>query len=91
MEKYNYCRVWCLYFFIEFRQVLNKGLEANEAMGAGKQEDTELDEQAGGSRYLSCQVCGRRVKADDCSWQEDEDGIYCPDCRAERESCGCSD
>ncbi|KPK00385.1 MAG: hypothetical protein AMJ60_01620 [Desulfobacterales bacterium SG8_35] len=47
-------------------------------MGAGKQEDTELDEQAGGSRYLSCQVCGRRVKADDCSWQEDEDGICCP-------------
>lgn len=42
--------------------------------------------------HVVCQVCGREIEPDACSWHEDEGGmICCPDCRAERESCGCSD
>ena len=57
-----------------------------------KEEEMEHDEQVRGQRYLSCQVCGRKVKPEECSWQEDDGGaICCQDCKAERESCGCSD
>jgi hypothetical protein len=52
----------------------------------------EEEEQAWGRSYLACQVCGRSMKGADCSWQEDDDGkIICRECRAEWESCGCSD
>jgi len=42
--------------------------------------------------YITCEMCGRKFKADSCSWQEDDEGeLRCEECRAERESCGCSD
>jgi hypothetical protein len=43
-------------------------------------------------RNLPCLLCGKWVKPEECSWEEDGSGaMYCPDCQAERESCGCSD
>jgi hypothetical protein len=37
-------------------------------------------------------LCGRIMQFEECSWQCDDGGlIYCQDCKAERESCGCSD
>ena len=42
--------------------------------------------------YVKCQMCGRKIDPDACIWQEDDEGaLYCQDCEAERESCGCSD
>ena len=42
--------------------------------------------------HLQCQVCGRPLQPDAGSWQEDDaNGMCCPDCMAEIESCGCSD
>jgi len=57
-----------------------------------KEQATGQEKQAGEQHYLVCQVCGRKVKSAECSWQEDDDAkIICQDCKAERESCGCSD
>ena len=57
-----------------------------------KQEKTRQEAQARAHDYVTCQMCGRKTETDVCSWQEDDEGaIYCHDCRAERESCGCSD
>ncbi|MFC1845027.1 hypothetical protein ACFLZ5_09605 [Thermodesulfobacteriota bacterium] len=42
--------------------------------------------------YVTCEMCGRKFKANACSWQEDGEGaLHCVDCKAELESCGCSD
>ena len=41
---------------------------------------------------LLCHECGRTVKDDEYSWEEDDEGkIYYRDCRDDIESCGCSD
>ena len=57
-----------------------------------KQENIRQEAGAKEHGYATCQMCGREIKPDTCSWQEDEEGaMYCRDCRAERESCGCSD
>ena len=55
----------------------------------GEQENQE--QQASAEEYVVCRVCGRKIKPDGCSWHEDEGGMICSDCRAEQESCGCSD
>jgi len=61
-------------------------------MRSRKQEDREQDEQGMAQHRLSCHVCGRTVEPEECSWQEDDDAqICCRECRAEMESCGCSD
>jgi len=42
--------------------------------------------------YVECEMCGRKVIADSCSWQVDDEGaLRCEECRAELKSCGCSD
>ena len=42
--------------------------------------------------YITCEMCGIKFEANDCSWQEDDEGaIHCVDCKAELRSCGCSD
>ena len=42
--------------------------------------------------YIACEMCGRKLIADSCSWLEDDGGaLRCEECRAELESCGCSD
>ena len=49
-------------------------------------------EQAEGSRSMRCQLCGRTIDQDTADWEADDEGVlFCRDCRAERESCGCSD
>ena len=61
-------------------------------MSSKKQNEAKQDEQFGVQNRLICQGCGRTVKAETCSWEEDDGGkIYCRDCLAEKESCGCSD
>ena len=40
---------------------------------------------------VTCGICGRTVAADEISWEEDNDVLLCRECRAEEESCGCSD
>ena len=44
-----------------------------------------------GVNVLSCQRCAGRMLPGESAWEEDGDGIVCQDCRAENESCGCSD
>jgi hypothetical protein len=57
-----------------------------------KVNGTEDGKQFQKHPFLACQLCGRMVKATECSWQEDDDGLLCcQDCRAEMENCGCSD
>lgn len=56
-----------------------------------KQDEAEQQDRAKIERYIVCQVCGRKIKPDMCSWLEDDGGMVCFDCREERESCGCSD
>ncbi len=57
-----------------------------------KQEKKDKAEQAPEQDHLTCQVCGRIVQAEAGSWMENDDGgIYCLYCKAERESCGCGD
>lgn len=57
-----------------------------------KQEQGRKGAQAQSSEDICCQMCGRKIEAEACNWQEDDEGaIYCRDCNAERESCGCSD
>ena len=57
-----------------------------------KQEETDRDAQGGEQCLPACQVCGITVQPETAGWREDEGGgIYCRDCLAERESCGCSD
>ena len=40
---------------------------------------------------VPCDICGKLVSADELWWQEDSDAQCCAECRAEEESCGCSD
>ncbi len=54
-----------------------------------EQEAERNKEQAAQTAYCDC--CGRPVAVARLSWLGGEDGWLCPDCRAERESCGCSD
>lgn len=42
-------------------------------------------------KKITCEICGREVAADEIWWQEDNDALFCRECRAEEESCGCSD
>ena len=43
-------------------------------------------------KRLKCRGCGRKIKPETSFWEEDGgEGMYCHDCRAEMESCGCSD
>jgi hypothetical protein len=61
-----------------------------ESKKQGKNEQEGLIIRA--QNYLKGQVCGRTVKPEACSWEEDDGGrIYCQYCRAEVENCGCSD
>jgi hypothetical protein len=61
-------------------------------MDRKKQGKNEHEGLARAQNYLKCQVCGRTVKPEACSWEEDDGGrIYCQYCRAEVENCGCSD
>jgi hypothetical protein len=63
-----------------------------ETMDSKKQVKNEHVWLVRAQNYLKCLVCGRTVKPEACSWEEDDGGrIYCQDCRAEEESCGCSD
>ena len=58
----------------------------------GKQEKIGQAPQANNLGYITCQMCGRKIESDTCSWQEDDgEAMYCEDCRAEKDSCGCSD
>jgi transcription elongation factor Elf1 len=57
-----------------------------------KKEEAVRQDQSKLDAYLTCQMCGREIEPDACVWQEDDEGaMYCYDCNAERESCGCSD
>jgi hypothetical protein len=56
-----------------------------------KKDEEEGAEISRGQRNLSCRLCGRIVRPDECSWEEDDAGMFCPDCQAERQNCGCSD
>ena len=40
---------------------------------------------------VTCDICGRAVPADEIWCEEDSDVLFCRECRAEEESCGCSD
>jgi len=61
-------------------------------MQKSKQEMTGQEAQVTLHEYITCQMCGRKIESDTCSWQADDgEGMYCEDCWAERESCGCSD
>ena len=59
-------------------------------MNRKKQDNTEQEKLVKGQEYLICQVCGSKVKPEACSCEEDG-RIHCFYCRAEIESCGCSD
>ena len=50
----------------------------------GKEKET-------GSEQVRCLICGRNSPAESCIWEEDKPGVCCNDCRAELNSCGCSD
>lgn len=41
------------------------------------------------TELLPCVCCGRSFPAKDLAWHRE--GLLCPDCLRERESCGCSD
>jgi hypothetical protein len=57
-----------------------------------KEKEIDRDAETGGQNHPACRECGRIVKPESSSWREDDAGaIYCRYCRAERESCGCSD
>ncbi len=60
-------------------------------MQNGKKEEACQKGQAGLSEHLTCEICGRKINPDTSCWQEDEDGMCCQECWAEKESCGCSD
>jgi len=61
-------------------------------MVSRKVNETDEGEQGQKQSLQACQLCGRMVQAAECSWQEDDDDLFCcRDCRAEKESCGCSD
>ena len=60
-------------------------------MQKGKAKKIDFKGRAEGEKKIVCFVCGREMKTDECSWQEDDDGMICNDCLAERENCGCSD
>jgi hypothetical protein len=40
---------------------------------------------------VSCDICGKLVSTDELWWLEGSDKQCCAECRAEEESCGCSD
>ena len=57
-----------------------------------KKGEKDEAEQAPEQHHLACQVCGRIVQPEADSWREDDGGgRYCRFCKAERESCGCSE
>lgn len=49
-------------------------------------EDTGNRQQP---ELLPCVCCGRSFPPKDLAWHSE--GLLCPDCLRERESCGCSD
>ena len=53
-----------------------------------KEEESLEKEQ---SKTITCDYCGRPVPADTIWWEEESGLMCCMDCRAEKESCGCSD
>ena len=58
-------------------------------MQSKKQESTRRETQVKAHKYVTCQICSRKIEPDACSWQEDDEGtLYCRDCKAERESHG---
>ena len=56
-----------------------------------KKKDANIQERSKDEQKPACQVCGRELKTDISIWQEDDGGMVCSECLAERESCGCSD
>jgi len=42
-------------------------------------------------KSITCGICGKVVAADEIWWEEDDNVLFCRECRAEEESCGCSD
>jgi hypothetical protein len=62
-------------------------------MAGKKQEKSKQTEHFSTcSTPLLCHECNRTVGADLCGWEEDDEGrIFCQECRAVKESCGCSD
>ena len=55
-------------------------------------EKTTREDQIKLNEYLICHMCDRKIEANACNWQEDDEGAFCCyDCIAERDSCGCSD
>ena len=58
-------------------------------MQSKKQESTRRETQVKAHKYVTCQICSRKIEPDACSWQENDEGtLYCSDCKAERESHG---
>jgi hypothetical protein len=77
------------YLFWQNNRVVGK---MRSEMESKKEKNSGPPEMPCTQIYLQCKVCGLKIKPDACSWQEDDYGaMYCKDCRAERESCGCSD
>ena len=73
-------------------KTIERAEDKEAAMAYRKQKEGEQGEQVKGQGYPACQLCGRIMQFEECSWQCDDGGlIYCQDCKAERESCGCSD
>jgi len=66
-----------------------KGRE--KIMQKRKKKDANLQKRVKNEKFFLCHVCGRELQTDVCIWQEDDAGMVCADCLAERESCGCSD
>lgn len=67
-------------------------VKEREAVDSKEQKRAAEKMQTDDQNYLVCQVCGSRIKPETSTWDEDDEGlIFCKDCRAERESCGCSD
>lgn len=61
-------------------------------MEKSKEKKGEIRDQLDAQGLLRCQICGQKIEAETYNWEEDEGGgRYCQDCRAERQSCGCSD
>ena len=74
------------------QNIMNKYLTGGKSLVLKKEEKKDRAEQAPEQDHLTCRVCGRIVQPEAGSRMEnDGGGIYCLYCKAERESCGCSD